>query len=402
MASTDLAWYSGDDALNLPLLSVGAVGVVSVVGHVLGDRLGEMIELRIGPVTCAGAARLNASMLPVVRRACSARRASSWPRPPCRCWASRPVRCACRWWTRPQPSVATLRADLAEAGVAGFSRVSPATPSCPPPPRWSHGVLRVVALGGLGEIGRNMTVFEFDGRLLIVDCGVLFPEESQPGVDLILPDFAHIRDRLDDIEAIVLTHGHEDHIGARAVPAAASARTSRSSARGSRWRWSRPSCRSTASRRTRSRSPRASASGSGPFDVRVRRGQPLDPRRDGRGHPHAAPALCCTPATSRWTSCPSTVASPTCAAFARLGDEGVDLLLVDSTNAEVPGFVTARARHRPGARLGVPPAPRGGSSWRRFASHVHRIQQVLDAAREPRAQGRLRRPLDGAQHGRRP
>src|SRR4051794_14546371 len=74
--------------------------------------------------------------------------------------------------------------------------------------------LRVVALGGLGEFGRNMTVFEYDGRLLIVDCGVLFPETDQPGVDLILPDFDYIRGRLDDIEAIVLTHAHEDHIGA--------------------------------------------------------------------------------------------------------------------------------------------------------------------------------------------
>ncbi len=69
-------------------------------------------------------------------------------------------------------------------------------------------------LGGLGEIGRNMTVFEYDGRLLVVDCGVLFPEDDQPGVDLILPDFGLIQDRLDDIEAMVLTHGHEDHIGA--------------------------------------------------------------------------------------------------------------------------------------------------------------------------------------------
>ena len=59
----------------------------------------------------------------------------------------------------------------------------------PAPPPLAEGALRIFALGGLGEIGRNMTVFEFDGRLLIVDCGVLFPEESQPGVDLILPSF---------------------------------------------------------------------------------------------------------------------------------------------------------------------------------------------------------------------
>src|SRR6187431_1371439 len=82
------------------------------------------------------------------------------------------------------------------------------------PPALAAGTLRVTPLGGLGEIGRNMTVFEYGGRLLIVDCGVLFPEESQPGIDLILPDFGPIIDRMDDIEAVVLTHGHEDHIGA--------------------------------------------------------------------------------------------------------------------------------------------------------------------------------------------
>ncbi len=87
-------------------------------------------------------------------------------------------------------------------------------PELTTPPALEPGTLRVVPLGGLGEIGRNMSVLEIDGRLLIVDCGVLFPEDHQPGVDLILPDFDHIRDRLDDVEALVLTHGHEDHIGA--------------------------------------------------------------------------------------------------------------------------------------------------------------------------------------------
>ena len=82
-----------------------------------------------------------------------------------------------------------------------------------PPPLPKNG-LRIVPLGGLGDIGRNMTVFEHAGRLLIVDCGVLFPEDAQPGVDLILPDFDFIRDRLASIDAIVLTHAHEDHIGA--------------------------------------------------------------------------------------------------------------------------------------------------------------------------------------------
>ena len=87
-------------------------------------------------------------------------------------------------------------------------------PDLNPPSALPGNGLRVVALGGLGEIGRNMTVFEYRGRLLIVDCGVLFPEPDQPGVDLILPDFRYLEDRLDDIEAVVLTPGHEDHIGA--------------------------------------------------------------------------------------------------------------------------------------------------------------------------------------------
>jgi len=83
----------------------------------------------------------------------------------------------------------------------------------PTPAPLRPGVLRVIPLGGIGEIGRNMTVFEIDGKILIVDCGVLFPEEHHPGVDVILPDFGYLRDRLDDIIGIVLTHGHEDHIG---------------------------------------------------------------------------------------------------------------------------------------------------------------------------------------------
>ena len=87
-------------------------------------------------------------------------------------------------------------------------------PELSAPAPLATGGLRVIALGGLGEVGRNMTVFEYADRLLIVDCGVLFPEDHHPGVDLILPDFDSIRDRLDAIEGLVLTHGHEDHIGA--------------------------------------------------------------------------------------------------------------------------------------------------------------------------------------------
>ncbi|MGO2096375.1 MAG: MBL fold metallo-hydrolase, partial [Candidatus Microbacterium stercoravium] len=82
------------------------------------------------------------------------------------------------------------------------------------PPSLDSGALRVTPLGGLGEVGRNMAMYEFDGKIMLVDCGVLFPEEHQPGVDLILPDMEPLRSRLNDIVGLVLTHGHEDHIGA--------------------------------------------------------------------------------------------------------------------------------------------------------------------------------------------
>ena len=96
--------------------------------------------------------------------------------------------------------------------LPGPARLSPVTTfeTLKPPSPLADGAMRVTPLGGLGEVGRNMTVFEVDGKLLIVDCGVLFPEEDQPGVDLILPDFSYIEDRLDDVVALVLTHGHED------------------------------------------------------------------------------------------------------------------------------------------------------------------------------------------------
>ncbi len=87
-------------------------------------------------------------------------------------------------------------------------------PELSPPTPLAPGTLRLTPLGGLGEVGRNMTVLELDGKLLLVDCGVLFPDDNHPGVDLILPDIDLIIDRLDDVVALVLTHGHEDHIGA--------------------------------------------------------------------------------------------------------------------------------------------------------------------------------------------
>ncbi|WP_181788838.1 ribonuclease J [Streptomyces phytophilus] len=250
-------------------------------------------------------------------------------------------------------------------------------PELGPPPALAKGALRVTPLGGLGEIGRNMTVFEYGGRLLIVDCGVLFPEEEQPGVDLILPDFSTIRDRLDDIEGIVLTHGHEDHIGA--VPYLLREKADIPLI-GSKLTLALIEAK-LQEHRIRPYTLQVAEGGReriGPFDcefVSVNHSIP-----DSLAVAVRTPAgvvvhtgdfkMDQLPLDGRLTDLP---------AFARLGEEGIDLLLVDSTNAEVPGFV-APEKDISGVLRGVFAAAQRRIIVASFASHVHRIQQVLDAA----------------------
>ena len=74
--------------------------------------------------------------------------------------------------------------------------------------------IKIIALGGVAEIGKNMMLYEYDEKILIVDCGVMFPDEEHPGVDLIIPDFTYLRENRDKIVGICITHGHEDHVGA--------------------------------------------------------------------------------------------------------------------------------------------------------------------------------------------
>jgi ribonuclease J len=238
--------------------------------------------------------------------------------------------------------------------------------------------LRVIPLGGLGEVGRNMTVFEYDGRLLVVDCGVLFPEDHHPGVDLILPDFEPIRDRLDAIEAVVLTHGHEDHIGA--VPYLL------------RERGNLPLVGSQLTLALLTSKLREHRLKEAPQHV-VREGDrisfgPFDLEFVAVNHsiPDALAVVIRTGAGTvlhtgdfKMDQLPLDGRITDLRAFARLGEEGVDLFMVDSTNAEVPGFTTAevdiapvldRVFHRSNQRIIVAC----------FASHVHRVQQVMDAA----------------------
>jgi ribonuclease J len=250
-------------------------------------------------------------------------------------------------------------------------------PELAPPPPLAEGGLRIVPLGGLGEVGRNMTVFEHAGRLLVVDCGVLFPEDFQPGVDLILPDFEWIRDRLDRIDAIVLTHGHEDHIGA--LPYLLR---------------EKPDIPIVGSRLTLALAEaKLQEHRIRPYSLTVREGQrerlgPFDCEFVAVNHsiPDALAVAIRTRAglvlhtgDFKVDPLPLDGRVTDLRALGRLGDEGVDLFLVDSTNAEVPGFVTPE-------RDIAPVIDRVFARAERriivacFASHVHRVQQVLNAA----------------------
>jgi ribonuclease J len=246
------------------------------------------------------------------------------------------------------------------------------------PPRLPDNALRVVALGGLGEIGRNMTVFEHRGRLLIVDCGVLFPEEHQPGVDVILPDFSWIRDRLDKIEAIVLTHGHEDHIGG--VPYLLKERADIPVV-GSKLTLAFITSKLKEHRITPKtiEVKEADKRRLGPFDLEFLAVNHSIP--DGLAVAIRTKAgLVLHTGDFKMDQFPLDRRLTDLRGFAKLGEEGVDLFLTDSTNADVPGFTTAEKDLGPAIDTVFRTAP-GRIIVSSFASHVHRIQQVLDAAK---------------------
>ncbi|MFG1778356.1 ribonuclease J [Micromonospora sp. NPDC049051] len=247
------------------------------------------------------------------------------------------------------------------------------------PPALPEGGLRIIPLGGLGAIGRNMTVFEYDGKLLVVDCGVLFPDVEQPGVDLILPDFGPILDRLDDVQAIVLTHGHEDHIGA--VPYLLAHKPDIPLV-GSQFTLALVEAK-LAERRIQ------------PYTLTVREGGrerlgPFECEFFAVNHsiPDALAVAIRTPAglvlhtgDFKMDQLPLDGRITDLAGFARLGAEGVDLLLSDSTNAEIPGFVTPEREIGP-VLDSIFAKAKGRIIVASFASHVHRVQQVFDSAAE--------------------
>ncbi len=248
------------------------------------------------------------------------------------------------------------------------------------PPTLQGNAVRVIPLGGLGDIGRNMTALEYKGQILLIDCGVLFPEENHPGVDLILPGFGVIEDRLDDVVGVVLTHGHEDHIGG--VPYLLRQRTDIPLI-GSKLTLA------LVSEKFREHQIRG-----------VVKREVTDLERITVGHfdlefiavnhsiPDALAVAVRTPAglilhtgDFKMDQLPLDDRITDVRSLARLGEEGVDLFLVDSTNAEVPGFTTPE-------RDIAPALERVFSRSKQrvivacFASHVHRVQQVMDAAAE--------------------
>ena len=240
------------------------------------------------------------------------------------------------------------------------------------------GALRVTALGGIGEIGRNMTVFEHQGRLLIVDCGVLFPGHDEPGVDLILPDLRHITDRLDDVEALVLTHAHEDHIGA--IPFLLKLRADIPVV-GSRFTLAlvAAKCREHRINPRFVEVAEGQRSTHGVFECRYFAVNHSIPDSLAIAIVTGAGTVLHTgdikldqlPLDGRPTDLPG---------MSRLGDAGVDLFLCDSTNAEIPGVGPSESEIGPNLHRLI----RGADGQRVivacFASNIDRVQQIADAA----------------------
>lgn len=253
---------------------------------------------------------------------------------------------------------------------------APVTPA-EPPAALAPGALRVTALGGIGEIGRNMTVFEHLGRLLIIDCGVLFPNHEQPGVDLILPDLRHVEGRLDDIEALVLTHAHEDHIGAIPyllkqrpdIPVVGSRFTLALVAEKCREHRLKPNFVTVAE---------GQRSTHGVFECQYFAVNHSIPDALAIAVHTGAGTVLHTgdikldqlPLDGRPTDLPG---------MSRLGDAGVDLFLCDSTNSEHPGVGPSESEVGPSLHRLMRGA-QGRVIVACFASNVDRVQQIIDAA----------------------
>jgi ribonuclease J len=260
--------------------------------------------------------------------------------------------------------------------MTGVPAPTTSPPLAPPGPLTAGG-LRVTALGGIGEIGRNMTVFEHLGRLLIIDCGVLFPGHDEPGVDLILPDLRHVQDRLDDVEALVLTHAHEDHIGA--IPHLLKLRSDIPVV-GSKFTLAlvAAKCREHRIKPVFVEVSEGQSSRHGVFECEYFAVNHSIPDALAIAVYTGAGTVLHTgdikldqlPLDGRPTDLPG---------MSRLGDAGVDLFLCDSTNAEIPGVGPSESEIGPNLHRLIRSAE-GRVIVACFASNVARVQQIIDAS----------------------
>jgi len=243
------------------------------------------------------------------------------------------------------------------------------------------GTLRVLPLGGVGEIGKNMTVVEYDGRIVVVDAGLRFPTAEQMGIDLVLPDFTYLRERVADIEAIVITHGHEDHLGTlpwllrelgeESIPVTYSGQLTVAMARSKLDEHKLRKARLDVL-------PTGEVADAGPFKIEM-------------VHlTHSIPDACGVALTSelgtvlftgdyKFDQTPVGGAPADMSRLAELGREGILLLCGDSTNADRPGMSTSESLVGPNLER-VFHHCKGRIIVTCFASNIHRVQQVIDAA----------------------
>jgi ribonuclease J len=241
--------------------------------------------------------------------------------------------------------------------------------------------LRVLPLGGLGEIGKNMTVVEYDGRIVVVDVGLRFPTAEMVGIDLVLPDFSYLRQRVDDIEGIVVTHGHEDHLGALPFIVRQLGKENAPPIYGGKLTMAMARSKLDEHKLRDLRVEDVDAGQTldlGPFTVEL--------IHMTHSIPDAmAVALTCELGTTlitgdyKFDQTPVDGIPADVSRLAELGREGVVLLCGDSTNVDRPGFSPSEAQVGPHLE-DVFSRCEGRIVVTSFASNIHRVQQVVDAA----------------------
>jgi ribonuclease J len=241
------------------------------------------------------------------------------------------------------------------------------------------GKLRVLPLGGLGEIGKNMTVIEYEGRIVVVDTGLMFPTPEMLGIDLVLPDFGYLRDRAEDIEAIVLTHGHEDHVGAlpyvlREIGMPPVIYGGLLTVGMVRSKLDEHKLKDAPLEEL----PAGEKVQAGPFELELVHLSHSIPDMRGVILGTDLGKILMT-GDYKFDQTPVDGRPADISRLAALGREGLLLLCGDSTNADRPGIAPSESSVGP-ALLETFSACKGRVIVTSFASNIHRVQQVIDAA----------------------